>query len=107
MKYQAIAANSKIYFGQDIPNMFVEGNNSPPKSAHSSDQPSTEPDLLGKLEGQWVHELCLSAQHWDLCCTCFVWTEGEGFGELCIMFGDQHTQVWAKRKSERNLKVNK
>lgn len=24
MKYQAIAANSKIYFGQDIPNMFVE-----------------------------------------------------------------------------------
>uniref|UniRef100_A0A8D3CI43 Erlin-1 n=1 Tax=Scophthalmus maximus TaxID=52904 RepID=A0A8D3CI43_SCOMX len=31
MKYQAIAANSKIYFGQDIPNMFVEGTNSPPK----------------------------------------------------------------------------
>uniref|UniRef100_A0A6Q2XQU0 Erlin-1 n=1 Tax=Esox lucius TaxID=8010 RepID=A0A6Q2XQU0_ESOLU len=27
MKYQAIAANSKIYFGQDIPNMFVEGHN--------------------------------------------------------------------------------
>ncbi|CAB1312372.1 unnamed protein product [Coregonus sp. 'balchen'] len=25
MKYQAIAANSKIYFGQDIPNMFVDG----------------------------------------------------------------------------------
>uniref|UniRef100_A0A671LPG5 Erlin-1 n=1 Tax=Sinocyclocheilus anshuiensis TaxID=1608454 RepID=A0A671LPG5_9TELE len=24
MKYQAIAANSKIYFGQDIPNMFVD-----------------------------------------------------------------------------------
>lgn len=32
MKYQAIAANSKIYFGQDIPNMFVEGVNSPSKS---------------------------------------------------------------------------
>uniref|UniRef100_A0A7N6C0V4 Erlin-1 n=1 Tax=Anabas testudineus TaxID=64144 RepID=A0A7N6C0V4_ANATE len=31
MKYQAIAANSKIYFGQDIPNMFVEGSNSPLK----------------------------------------------------------------------------
>lgn len=28
MKYQAIAGNSKIYFGQDIPNMFVEGVNS-------------------------------------------------------------------------------
>uniref|UniRef100_A0A8C5H8G0 Erlin-1 n=2 Tax=Gouania willdenowi TaxID=441366 RepID=A0A8C5H8G0_GOUWI len=35
MKYQAIAANSKIYFGQDIPNMFVEGHNSPPKSPRS------------------------------------------------------------------------
>uniref|UniRef100_A0A8C9ZZJ6 Erlin-1 n=1 Tax=Sander lucioperca TaxID=283035 RepID=A0A8C9ZZJ6_SANLU len=32
MKYQAISANSKIYFGQDIPNMFVEGTNNPPKS---------------------------------------------------------------------------
>uniref|UniRef100_A0A8C5AD65 Erlin-1 n=1 Tax=Gadus morhua TaxID=8049 RepID=A0A8C5AD65_GADMO len=27
MKYQSIATNSKIYFGQDIPNMFVEGAN--------------------------------------------------------------------------------
>uniref|UniRef100_A0A672FCY0 Erlin-1 n=1 Tax=Salarias fasciatus TaxID=181472 RepID=A0A672FCY0_SALFA len=35
MKYQAIAANSKIYFGQDIPNMFMEGSNSPPKSPRS------------------------------------------------------------------------
>ncbi|KAI9535254.1 Erlin-1 [Dissostichus eleginoides] len=33
MKYQSIATNSKIYFGQDIPNMFVEGADSPPKSA--------------------------------------------------------------------------
>uniref|UniRef100_A0A3Q1KCF3 Erlin-1 n=1 Tax=Anabas testudineus TaxID=64144 RepID=A0A3Q1KCF3_ANATE len=39
MKYQAIAANSKIYFGQDIPNMFVEGSNSPLK-------PNAEQDLL-------------------------------------------------------------
>uniref|UniRef100_A0A8C1YZM7 Erlin-1 n=1 Tax=Cyprinus carpio TaxID=7962 RepID=A0A8C1YZM7_CYPCA len=30
MKYQAIAANSKIYFGQDIPNMFVENSASHP-----------------------------------------------------------------------------
>ncbi|XP_051507834.1 erlin-1-like [Myxocyprinus asiaticus] len=30
MKYQAIAANSKIYFGQDIPNMFVENGASHP-----------------------------------------------------------------------------
>uniref|UniRef100_A0A7N8YH25 Erlin-1 n=1 Tax=Mastacembelus armatus TaxID=205130 RepID=A0A7N8YH25_9TELE len=46
MKYQAIAANSKIYFGQDIPNMFVEGNNSPPKPVRSPNLPSAEPDLL-------------------------------------------------------------
>uniref|UniRef100_A0A673MGP3 Erlin-1 n=1 Tax=Sinocyclocheilus rhinocerous TaxID=307959 RepID=A0A673MGP3_9TELE len=30
MKYQAIAANSKIYFGQDIPNMFVDNSASHP-----------------------------------------------------------------------------
>lgn len=35
MKYQSIATNSKIYFGQDIPNMFVEGADSPPKSARA------------------------------------------------------------------------
>ncbi|KAK7930791.1 hypothetical protein WMY93_007186 [Mugilogobius chulae] len=46
MKYQAIAANSKIYFGQDIPNMFVEGNNSPQKMSRSSEQPGVESDLL-------------------------------------------------------------
>lgn len=45
MKFQAIAANSKIYFGQDIPNMFVEGNNSPPKSGQSPDLPNAQPDL--------------------------------------------------------------
>lgn len=49
MKYQAIAANSKIYFGQDIPNMFVEGHNSPPKTS----LPNVEQDLLkGKAEGR-------------------------------------------------------
>lgn len=48
MKYQAIAANSKIYFGQDIPNMFVEGSNSPPKSVRSLHQA----DFLKTKEGQ-------------------------------------------------------
>lgn len=38
MKYQAIAANSKIYFGQDIPNMFVEGVNNPSKSPAAPQQ---------------------------------------------------------------------
>lgn len=36
MKYQAISSNSKIYFGQDIPNMFVD--NSGSNSADSSEQ---------------------------------------------------------------------
>lgn len=39
MKYQAIAANSKIYFGQDIPNMFVDNTASPStKGADSLEQ---------------------------------------------------------------------
>ncbi|XP_037534969.1 erlin-1 [Nematolebias whitei] len=46
MKYQAIAANSKIYFGQDIPNMFVEGNNGPSKPIPSPSLPNAEADLL-------------------------------------------------------------
>lgn len=54
MKYQAIAANSKIYFGQDIPNMFVDGTNNLPKSAHSTHQSKTEPVLpKEKQDGQW------------------------------------------------------
>uniref|UniRef100_A0A8C5H515 Erlin-1 n=1 Tax=Gouania willdenowi TaxID=441366 RepID=A0A8C5H515_GOUWI len=43
MKYQAIAANSKIYFGQDIPNMFVEGHNrSPDEDCFISEADRTE-----------------------------------------------------------------
>lgn len=53
MKYQAIAANSKIYFGQDIPNMFVDGSNSPPKPPRSLHSPNAQADLLKmKPEGQ-------------------------------------------------------
>ncbi|XP_073421301.1 erlin-2 [Dendrobates tinctorius] len=37
IKYQAIAANSKIYFGNDIPNMFMDSTTS--TSAHPGDQP--------------------------------------------------------------------
>lgn len=29
MKYKAIASNSKIYFGKDIPNMFMDHAGSP------------------------------------------------------------------------------
>lgn len=45
MKYQAIAANSKIYFGQDIPNMFVEGTSGPTKPVPSPTLPNAEPEL--------------------------------------------------------------
>uniref|UniRef100_A0A8D0CDH4 Erlin-1 n=1 Tax=Scleropages formosus TaxID=113540 RepID=A0A8D0CDH4_SCLFO len=40
MKYQAIAANSKIYFGQDIPNMFVD--NSAPLAGSAGKPDPTE-----------------------------------------------------------------
>ncbi|KPP70641.1 erlin-1-like, partial [Scleropages formosus] len=46
MKYQAIAANSKIYFGQDIPNMFVD--NSAPLAGSAGKPDPTE--LLGVLD---------------------------------------------------------
>uniref|UniRef100_A0AAR2JPW3 Erlin-1 n=1 Tax=Pygocentrus nattereri TaxID=42514 RepID=A0AAR2JPW3_PYGNA len=52
MKYQAIAANSKIYFGQDIPNMFVDNSASAPgKGADSSEQLEflTRPDKAKKV----------------------------------------------------------
>ncbi|XP_044228452.1 erlin-1 [Thunnus albacares] len=53
MKYQAVAANSKIYFGQDIPTMFMEGTNSPPKSERSPHKSKAEPDLIReKQDGQ-------------------------------------------------------
>lgn len=54
MKYQAIAANSKIYFGQDIPNMFVDNSASPStKGADSSEQLEslTQPEKSRKVTG--------------------------------------------------------
>lgn len=41
MKYKAIAANSKIYFGNDIPHMFVD-------SAGSSIKASAAMDMVGE-----------------------------------------------------------
>lgn len=55
MKYKAIAANSKIYFGKDIPNMFTNYAGSQTKSAgglaegiHEEDgaEPSEDTKLL-------------------------------------------------------------
>ena len=43
MKYKAIAANSKIYFGNDIPQMFVDS-----ASAGSSIKASAAMDIVGE-----------------------------------------------------------
>ncbi|XP_044135261.1 erlin-2 [Bufo gargarizans] len=45
IKYQAIAANSKIYFGNDIPNMFMETSTTS-TNAHSGDLPPEDPFKL-------------------------------------------------------------
>uniref|UniRef100_A0A8C5BYD3 Erlin-1 n=1 Tax=Gadus morhua TaxID=8049 RepID=A0A8C5BYD3_GADMO len=45
MKYQSIATNSKIYFGQDIPNMFVEGAKLGPSPTPPTD---TDSDAQGQ-----------------------------------------------------------
>lgn len=43
MKYKAIASNSKIYFGNDIPHMFVDSG-----SAGSSIKASAAMDVIGE-----------------------------------------------------------
>lgn len=53
IKYQAIAANSKIYFGQDIPNMFVEGSSDHSKATQLRNLPNLHSDSLKvKTQGQ-------------------------------------------------------
>ncbi|KAG7462522.1 hypothetical protein MATL_G00185700 [Megalops atlanticus] len=49
MKYQAIAANSKIYFGQDIPNMFVD-NSAIRGQAPGAPEPPELQESPGKAE---------------------------------------------------------
>ncbi|XP_077093183.1 erlin-1 isoform X1 [Siphateles boraxobius] len=50
MKYQAIAANSKIYFGQEIPNMFVDNSASRPAVGQGA------ADLMEQLESLSMKE---------------------------------------------------
>jgi len=50
MKYQAIAANSKIYFGQEIPNMFVDNSASRPSVGQGA------ADLMEQLESLSMKE---------------------------------------------------
>uniref|UniRef100_A0A8C9NTD8 ER lipid raft associated 2 n=1 Tax=Serinus canaria TaxID=9135 RepID=A0A8C9NTD8_SERCA len=50
MKYKAIAANSKIYFGKDIPNMFMDSAGSQSKSAEGLAEGIQEEDGAGTSE---------------------------------------------------------
>ncbi|GAB0200267.1 erlin-2 [Grus americana] len=50
MKYKAIAANSKIYFGKDIPNMFMDYTGSQTKSAEGLAEGIQEEDGAGTSE---------------------------------------------------------
>lgn len=50
MKYKAIAANSKIYFGKDIPNMFMDYAGSQTKFAEGLAEGIQEEDGAGTSE---------------------------------------------------------
>uniref|UniRef100_A0A673MY45 Erlin-1 n=1 Tax=Sinocyclocheilus rhinocerous TaxID=307959 RepID=A0A673MY45_9TELE len=50
MKYQAIAANSKIYFGQDIPNMFVDNSASHPTAGQGAADSAEQLEALSMKE---------------------------------------------------------
>lgn len=50
MKYKAIAANSKIYFGKDIPNMFMDYAGSQSKFAEGLAEGIHEEDGAGPSE---------------------------------------------------------
>uniref|UniRef100_A0A672JWL1 Erlin-1 n=1 Tax=Sinocyclocheilus grahami TaxID=75366 RepID=A0A672JWL1_SINGR len=50
MKYQAIAANSKIYFGQDIPNMFVDNSASHPTAGQGAADSAEQLEALSIKE---------------------------------------------------------
>lgn len=69
MKYQAIAANSKIYFGQDIPNMFVD-NSASTKGADSSEQLENLSEKRRKMSGLKVD----TERHW----------EAQGFSAMAV-----------------------
>uniref|UniRef100_A0AAY4AYX8 Erlin-1 n=1 Tax=Denticeps clupeoides TaxID=299321 RepID=A0AAY4AYX8_9TELE len=50
MKYQAIASNSKIYFGQEIPSMFVDNSAGPGAKGLQSDHSPELQEVLGGAE---------------------------------------------------------
>ncbi|TNN00053.1 hypothetical protein fugu_013085 [Takifugu bimaculatus] len=68
MKFQAIAANSKIYFGQDIPNMFVEGGSDHSKATQLRNLPNLHSESLKvKDRGPVSPRLCLCEKSLLIC----------------------------------------
>lgn len=47
MKYKAVASNSKIYFGKDIPNMFMDHTGSSSKPSEKSNKEPRDENWLG------------------------------------------------------------
>lgn len=54
MKYKAIAANSKIYFGKDIPNMFMDHAGTSTKPSEDLAEEMRDENWLGAGDGLWV-----------------------------------------------------
>lgn len=51
MKYKAIAANSKIYFGKDIPNMFMDHAGTSTKPSEDLAEEMRDENWLGAGDG--------------------------------------------------------
>uniref|UniRef100_A0ACB8EXF4 Erlin-2 n=1 Tax=Sphaerodactylus townsendi TaxID=933632 RepID=A0ACB8EXF4_9SAUR len=47
MKYKAVASNSKIYFGKDIPNMFMDHSGTPSKPSEKQSEELRDENWLG------------------------------------------------------------
>ncbi|KAL8173863.1 UNVERIFIED_CONTAM: Erlin-2, partial [Gekko kuhli] len=47
MKYKAVASNSKIYFGKDIPNMFMDHSGTTSKPSEKKAEESRDENWLG------------------------------------------------------------
>lgn len=54
MKYKAIASNSKIYFGKDIPNMFMDHAGTSTKPSEGLADELRDENWLGAGETLWM-----------------------------------------------------
>lgn len=63
MKFKAIAANSKIYFGNEIPHMFMD--TGPGSSSSSIASKAFDAFSEGKLDLEWWECWVMSLSEWD------------------------------------------